>query len=255
MKEDEAKIVLLEYYKQTTEDCRTVGIQKIYIVISLAIMLSTSLYNILNIKNDIKTFSIYNMNSFEIFVISFFIITLLITFWIFLFLSFHLPILDENVRMIEELHREILFGKMRDRYLFCWDNIPGSDDELLKKYLIENFNAKWVKNSIIEKKDNDMTIKLSTGYIFKKSLSLTLNNEKTTVILTINKIVDEFYINNEEKLKVFEPELKYRFRKIYPHLNVYNKSDRLNKIIGLVIFAIILITIILIIFKSKLNYI
>ncbi|MCD4745585.1 MAG: hypothetical protein K8R58_04745 [Bacteroidales bacterium] len=157
--------------------------------------------------------------------------------------------------MIEELHREILFGKMRDRYLFCWDNIPGSDDELLKKYLIENFNAKWVKNSIIEKKDNDMTIKLSTGYIFKKSLSLTLNNEKTTVILTINKIVDEFYINNEEKLKVFEPELKYRFRKIYPHLNVYNKSDRLNKIIGLVIFAIILITIILIIFKSKLNYI
>ena len=94
-----------------------------------------------------------------------------------------------------------------------------------------------------------------TRCIFKKSLSLTLNNEKTTVILKVNKITDEFYIKDEEKLKVFEPELKYRFRKIYPHLNVYNKSDRLNKIIGLVIFAIILITIILIIFKSKLNYI
>jgi len=253
MKEDEAQKVLLEYYKQTTEDCRTVGIQKIYIVISLAIMLSTSLFNILNVENGNKIFHIHNLNPFDVLVISFFIITLLITVWIFLFLSFHLPILDENVRNIEELHREILFGKMKDRYLFCWDNIPGNDNTLIKKFLIENFNVKWVENSRIEKKDDDMTIKLSTGYIFKKSLSFKLNKEKTTVIFTLNKITDEFYIKNEEKLQVFEPELKYRFRKIYPHLNVYNQSDRLNKIIGLVIFSICLIT--LIIFMSNLNYI
>ena len=296
MKEDEAKKVLLEYYKQTTEDCRTVGVQKVYIVISLAIMVSTSLFNILNIKNDGKIFSISNMNSFEVFFILAFIITILITVGTFIFLFFHLPILDKNVREIEELHREILFGKMRDRYLFCWDDIPGSDNHLLKNFLIENFNLKWIKNSNIEKIDNDMTIILSTeavqqllsvtnillifrfkapihlyflrilNYwtactrcIFKKSLSLTLNNEKTTVILKVNKITDEFYIKDEEKLKVFEPELKYRFRKIYPHLNVYNQWNSLNKKIGLglviVIFSIFLITIILIIFKSILNYI
>ena len=258
-KEDEAQKVLLEYYKQTTEDCRTVGVQRVYIVISLAIMLSTSLFNILNIKNNSKIFSIHTLDSFDTFVIFAFIMMILITFWAFLFLTLHLPILDKNVRKIEELHREILFGKMRDKYLFCWDNVPGNDDHILKKFLIQNFNLRWVKYSRIEKIDNDMTIKLSTGSIFKKSLSLTLNNEKTTVILTANNITDEFYVKDEEKLKVFEPELKYRFRRIYPHLNVYNQWNRLNKkiVLGLVkvIFAIFLITIIFIVFKSILNYI
>ena len=145
---------------------------------------------------------------------------------------------------IEELQRDILFNKMEDKYLFCWDDIPRneSDNDRLKNFLIKNFNVKWVKNANIEKNDNNMIIKLSTGIIFKKSLFLALNDEKTTATLTINDVTDEFDIKmDEEKLKVFELELKYRFRDVYPHLKVVNQSRRLQNIVTYCVIFILLL--------------
>ena len=76
----------------------------------------------------------------------------------------------------------------------------------------------------------------------KKSLSLILNDSKTTATLTVNDIIDEFIVKiDEDKLKVFEPELKYRFREIYPHSNVLNQSIRLQIITTVLIITFILI--------------
>ena len=54
-------------------------------------------------------------------------------------------------------------------------------------------------------------------------------------------MIDEFDIKDEEKLKVFEPELKYRFREIFPHSNVYNQSLKLQTKVTFIIFSILLI--------------
>ena len=234
----EAQEVLLEYYIQTTEDCRTVGNQKYQVLVSIAIALAGILYAAVRI-NDIQPSPILGL--LVCIVIVLFIIIVVAAFWTLLFLWGHLPILDKIARKIEELQRDILFKKMGDKYLFCWDDIPGNDNDKIREFLVKNFNVKWVKNAKIEKKDNNKTIKLSTGNIFKKSLSLALNDEKTTATLTINKMIDEFDIKDEEKLKVFEPELKYRFREIFPHSNVYNQSLKLQIIVTFIIFSILLI--------------
>lgn len=76
----------------------------------------------------------------------------------------------------------------------------------------------------------------TVGNIFKRDILFVLNDEKTTVTLTINGMIDEFDIKmDEEKLKVFEPELKYRFRGVYPHSNIYNKSIKLQSIVSFIL--------------------
>lgn len=239
MKIDETREILSEYYKQTMEDCRTVGDQKYKVLVYIGVALAGILYAIVRI-NEVDPS--YKLNKSIYLVIFLFIIVVIALFWALLLLCGHLPILDKIAMKIEELQRDILFKKMGDKYLFCWDDIPGSDTNKLKEFLIKNFNVKWIKSAKIEKKDNGMTIQLSAGSIFKKSLSLVLNDEKTTAILTINDVVDEFIVKvDEDKLKVFEPELKYRFREICPHSNVFNQSIRLRKLVTFLILTLVLI--------------
>ncbi len=80
------------------------------------------------------------------------------------------------------------------RYLFIWDEIPGNDSRKLIEFLEKIFDIDWVKTSIIEKTDDGKTIKV---YTEKKSLSLTLNDEKKRVSL---KIDEKEYIYNVEMM-------------------------------------------------------
>ncbi len=78
--------------------------------------------------------------------------------------------------------QELNYFGNEPRYLFCWDKIPGKDNERLVKFLTQKFGLGWVKTAAIEKMD-DKTIKLSFE---KNSLSLKLNDEKTMVDLEID---------------------------------------------------------------------
>ena len=53
-KEDNAQEILLEYYRQTMENCRSVGDQKFKMLISIVISLGGILYAIISI-NEINT--------------------------------------------------------------------------------------------------------------------------------------------------------------------------------------------------------
>lgn len=240
----EKEEILLEYYRQTIEDCRLVGELKFKMLISIAISLGGILYAAVRI-NEINPF--YSLNRYIYVIIFLFGVAVVAAFWTLLFLFKHLPIINNIAIKIEELQRDILFQKMDEKYLFCWDEIPGNDNEILKRFLTKNFNVKWVKKAKIEKNDNNMVIKIFTKNIFteNKSLSLKLNDEKTTAILTIDDITDKFDVKIEaDKLKIYEPELKYRFREIYPHLNAYNPSieaeKKVTKILFLIIVAIVI---------------
>ena len=88
------------------------------------------------------------------------------------------------------------------KYLFCWNEIPGRDNDQLIKFLKKNYGVPWVKDAKIEKIDNGKTISVSNK---ENSLLLTLNNDKNKSILTINttdelivkKATDEFIVKKE----------------------------------------------------------
>ena len=92
----------------------------------------------------------------------------------------------------------------RTMYLFSWDDIPGNDTRRLINILRNMFRVDWVETAIIEKIDDGMTIKVSTG---NNSLLLKLNDDKTRLNLTINDFrTDEFIVrmNNNSKLKIYK---------------------------------------------------
>lgn len=77
-------------------------------------------------------------------------------------------------------------------YLFNWDEIPGSDTEILREFLKNSFDIDWVITAKFEKTEDGRTIKVSTE---KKYLSLSLNDEKTRVFLKIDDgRTDEFIV-------------------------------------------------------------
>src|SRR3972149_11562703 len=51
--------------------------------------------------------------------------------------------------------------KIKNNYLFKWDEIPGLDNAKLIDFLKQNYNIDWVKSAIIEKTD-DKTIRVFT---------------------------------------------------------------------------------------------
>ena len=69
------------------------------------------------------------------------------------------------------------------RYLFSWNNVPGTDNERLLRYLITYHDIDWVKSAEIRKSDDDKTI-----YIFKdgNSAEITIDEAGEMVILKIN---------------------------------------------------------------------
>lgn len=87
-------------------------------------------------------------------------------------------------------------------YLFSWDNVPGKDNGRLVEYLEQKYGVDWVRTAKIEKIGNN-EIRVATE---KNFLSLRLNNEKTEVTLTINKVrTDEFIVKIENnKLNIYK---------------------------------------------------
>jgi hypothetical protein len=91
--------------------------------------------------------------------------------------------------------------------VFCWDEIPGKDNERLKKYLKEGVDIDWGKNATIEKID-DKTIKVFTQI---KSLLLKLDDAKGKVVLEINGDKIELILREENKKQnIYQENWGYR---------------------------------------------
>lgn len=99
--------------------------------------------------------------------------------------------------------RELMIAGQEKEYLFSWDEIPGNDSGRLIDFLKQNYGIDWVKTATIEKIDDGKTIRVS---VEKNYLSLSLNNEKTKAILTIDDVrADEFIAKTMNgKLNIYE---------------------------------------------------
>lgn len=105
--------------------------------------------------------------------------------------------------MIEYLGQGKIDKKdMYNKYLFCWEEIPGNDSERFIEILKWNNDIDWVRKEEIKKTDEGNSIRASFE---NNDISLNLNNDKTKVNLIINNaITDEFITNTENgKLKIY----------------------------------------------------
>ena len=66
-------------------------------------------------------------------------------------------------------------------YLFSWDDVPGSENQRLINYLMNDWGIGWVNKSHIMKTDDNKNIRIFTS---EHSLEFTLDN-KTNSVLTI----------------------------------------------------------------------
>lgn len=87
--------------------------------------------------------------------------------------------------MILALSDTHLNGPLEDNtFVFTWNLIPGSVNETkkFKDFLIKKFSTNWIEAAEIKKTANNMVINIDTT---DKSLSLTLNEEKTEVEINL----------------------------------------------------------------------
>lgn len=91
-----------------------------------------------------------------------------------------------NNTWIKEILRGICFG---------WTKIPGTDDERLKGFLGNKYDIDWVYAAGIVKSEDGKTIYISQE---DKTLSLTLNNEESEVLLKIDNIGTDKFIAKKE---------------------------------------------------------
>jgi CRISPR-associated endonuclease Cas3-HD len=101
-------------------------------------------------------------------------------------------------KVVDEIEKYI-----ENRYLFSWDEILKNDTGILIDFLWKSYNLDWLKTATIDKINDDTTINVSAE---KNCISLSLDNEKSKVILIINKVrIDEFIVKTENgKLKIYE---------------------------------------------------
>jgi hypothetical protein len=92
--------------------------------------------------------------------------------------------------------------------VFSWNEIPGKDDEKLRKFITQRYNIDWAKTAKIEKPDE--SIKVTDGDNF---LSLTLCDEDNIVYLEIDDgRTEDFIVKSENhEPKIFGCWLIFKF--------------------------------------------
>ena len=85
-----------------------------------------------------------------------------------------------------------------EKYLFCWDNIPGDDSALLSEFLFQSFGINWIKTAgvvtTLSSSPDKNTIVVKSN---NNSVSIRLNDERTraTMELDISGKPHEFKFN------------------------------------------------------------
>lgn len=87
-------------------------------------------------------------------------------------------------------------------YVFNWNNVPGSDSEKLKKFLIDECNVDWVEGAEISKADDNKLIQIRKD---KKIARIMLDEQGKKARLSVNndKMLELIVKNGAEQLNVY----------------------------------------------------
>ncbi|MCX9013160.1 MAG: hypothetical protein OIN66_18825 [Candidatus Methanoperedens sp.] len=94
------------------------------------------------------------------------------------------------------------------KYLFCWNEAPGKDNQRLIRSLKDNFGINWVEKAEISKTIDNKTIRIVSG---EKYVEITLDeNRKKALLKIIDKQIYNLQIKEENgKLNIYQD--KYLF--------------------------------------------
>jgi len=87
------------------------------------------------------------------------------------------------------------YCSIKNQYVFSWTKIPGTDDKRLKEFLGKKYHINWVYTARIDKSEDGKTIRISKA---DTTLSLTLNDKDSEIILKIDNIEKDKFIAKEE---------------------------------------------------------
>jgi hypothetical protein len=122
-----------------------------------------------------------------------------------------------NINWIDISNLSITYPKCQDTmFVFSWEDVPGVDEQKLKKFIEDRYSLNWTGTAKIAKSEDNNSIVVSNQ---DKNLSLTLNYDKTNATLKIsNKRNDTFLALDEEgKLNIY-----YQMKDV---INISNKND------------------------------
>jgi hypothetical protein len=97
-------------------------------------------------------------------------------------------------------------GCLRDDaklYVFNWNNVPGSESETLRKFLIEEYNVDWVGEAEINKTDDNKIIQIRKD---EKTAQIILDEqeEKARLIVNNDKRLDLLVKSERDMLNVYK---------------------------------------------------
>jgi tetratricopeptide (TPR) repeat protein len=90
-----------------------------------------------------------------------------------------------------------------DKYLFCWDSVPGSDSDRLIKFLKEDFSINWAEKEDINKKNNDIQVSNGENFV---NVKLNENMEKATLEISDGRTQELKIKQMHDKLTVYTDE-------------------------------------------------
>ncbi len=92
-------------------------------------------------------------------------------------------------------------------HVFGWDNVPGSDEDILREFIEEKYELNWTKNAKIVKSKDNSTINISNQ---NRTLSLMLNNNKTNATLKIDNLRKDTFValENNGMLDIYYCQMK-----------------------------------------------
>ena len=96
-------------------------------------------------------------------------------------------------------------NKITSGHLFCWDDVPGADNERLLRYLRTAHSISWTTGAKIQKINDDKTIRVYRG---DDTAKITIDESKNEAILTFGdgRTGTELQIERENgKLKICAP--------------------------------------------------
>ena len=108
-------------------------------------------------------------------------------------------------------------------YLFSWDDVPGSENQRLINYLMNDWGIGWVNKSHIMKTDDNKNIRIFTS---EHSLEFTLDNKTNSVLTIIDS--EPYYV-----LKLKEENGKLCVYKLEEYKPGYNITEKCYAIYNL----------------------
>ena len=125
--------------------------------------------------------------------------------------------LDHYVYLARSTTELKVSALLEEKYLFSWDNVPGTDSEILLRFLRDDLDIGWAENAAIRKSDDGETIR-----IFKDENSAEImieeKKEKATLKISDGGTYDLKVKKEDGKLNIYKEKylIKYIIKELIP---------------------------------------